>query len=178
MYKDRMISYLPSYERKSKVINDVLTPIDLEFKNKDIDIDDLEKQLSIDTATWGLVIYEEESNIKTDITKSYEERRSVIKSKTRGNGKVDAKLIKMVVDAWTNGNVEVGFNGKLDIKFNSIYGIPSNLEDLRKALDDIKPAHLSIIYKFAYLLIKDIHNVMTLNDIQNTKLNKFAGGEV
>lgn len=178
MHKEKMLNYLPDYERNSKVIDAMFTPIDIEFKNKDISIADLEKQLSIDTATWGLVIYEEETNIKTDLNKSYEDRRAVVKSKSRGNGKVDAKLIKLVADSWVNGNCDINFDGKINIKFNSIYGIPGNLEDLKKALEHIKPAYLRIIYHFAYLLIKDINNKMTISNIENTELNKFAGGEV
>lgn len=178
MYKDKMLSYLPNYERKSKVLGEFFYAVATEFENKDSILDDLEKQLFIDTATWGLDIYEKDLGIKTDLSKSYEDRRSVIKSKERGTGKVDRALIKIVADAWANGNCDVTFDGRINIKFNSIYGTPANLQDLQNAIDEIKPAHLSVIYQFAYLLIKNIHNIMTINELQNTKLNMFAGGVV
>ena len=43
-------------------------------------------------------------------------------------------------------------------------------------LDEVKPAHLAIVYTFRYLLIKDIHEVMTLSEVEATTLKKFAGG--
>lgn len=168
---------LPYYERSSKVFKEILDSEMMEFDNFNFKINDLEQQLNIDTATWALEIYERELNIKTILGKSLEERRSVVKSKLRGTGKVDAVLIKMVADAFTNGNVSVDFNGSIIIKFNSVYGIPHNLEDAKQAISDISPAHLDIIYEFAYLLIKDIHNMKTLNEMEQITLNKFAGGE-
>jgi len=150
----------------------------IEFDRLAIDIEDLEKQLNIDTATWGLAIYERELGIKTNLNKPLEERRSVIKSKWRGTGKVDRALIKAVVDAYTNGGVEVGFDGRIIITFNDVKGIPPNLEDAQRAIEDISPAHLAIIYEFAYLLIKEIHEVVTLNEMEQIPLHKFAGGEV
>lgn len=178
MYKDKMLSYLPKYERASNTIKDILETIDIELKKENSSIEDLEIQLSVDTATWALDIYEYELGIKTIKNKSYEERRSVIKSKYRGFGKVDNSMLKTVCDSWTNGDVDITFDGKINIKFNSVYGVPNNINDLKAALEEIKPAHLRIIYKFAYLLIKDIHNKKTIKDLMNTKLKLFAGGAV
>lgn len=174
----RLLEYLPPYERNSKIFQEIMKAEQIEFDRLAIDIEDLEKQLNIDTATWGLAIYERELGIKTNLNKPLEERRSVIKSKWRGTGKVDWALIKAVVDAYTNGGVEVGFDGRIIITFNDVKGIPPNLEDAQRAIEDISPAHLAIIYEFAYLLIKEIHEVVTLNEMEQIPLHKFAGGEV
>lgn len=72
--------------------------------------------------------------------------------------------------------VEVSFsNSTIHIKFTSVLGTPNNLDDLYTTLDGVKPSHLKLIYAFAYLLIKDIR-IMTLAEIENTILDKFAGG--
>lgn len=173
-----MIDTLPTFMRKSAIMNEIFNAEETYFDKISVNLDDLRKQMDVSTATWALDIYEKELNIKTNPSKPLEERRSVIKSKDRGTGKVDVALIKVVADAFTNGDVDVIFDGKINIEFNSVLGIPPNLTDLENALDDIKPAHLAILYAFAYLLIKDIHNIMTINEIQTTKLNKFAGGEM
>lgn len=172
----RLLEYLPLYERNSKVFQEILKTEEIEFDNLNLDIEDLKKQLNIDTATWGLRIYEKELGIKTNLNKPLEERRSVVKSKWRGIGKVDKPLIKAVVDAYTNGGVDVGFDGKIIVTFNDVKGIPPNMEDVYNAVGEISPAHLAIIYKFAYLFIKEIHGVMTLNEIEQIPLHKFAGG--
>ncbi|OLS02232.1 putative phage tail protein [Tissierella creatinophila] len=171
---NRLINKLPIYERNSKVFQELMKAEELELDKIELDIEDLKKQLFIDTATWGLDLYEKELKIPIDLSKDLEERRGVIRSKWRGTGKVDKYLIKRVVDAYTNGNVDVSFNGKIVIKFTGIYGIPTNLNDVYKSLEDVSPAHLDIIYEFMYLYIKDIHEVMTIEELENTTLDKFA----
>lgn len=140
-------------------------------------IKDIQLQLDIDTASWGLTLWEKELQIKTDLNKPLDERRSVIKSRLRGSGKVDHITIKLVADAYTNGDVVVSFNGHILVRFTSGYGVPPNLDDLKSILEEIKPAHLAIDYEFRYLLIREIHEVVTLNEMENIPLNKFAGGE-
>lgn len=162
--------------RKSKTYQEIFKADGEQINLLLSDIEDLKKQLNVDSATWGLIVFEKELKIKTDLNKPLSERRSVIKSKMRGSGKVDHIQIKLVADAYTNGNVLVSFNGHIIVKFNSNYGIPPNLDDLKNALNDIKPAHLAIDYEFNYLLIKDIHNVKTLFEMDATTLDKFAGG--
>lgn len=137
-----MINYLPVYERSSKVFQDIINAEAKEIDNKALDIEDFMKQLSIDTATWGLDIYEKELGIRTDINKSYEERRSVIKSKYRGIGKFDKALLESIANAYTNGETKATFNGKLNVLFEDIKNNILNLIDFENTLEEIKPAHL------------------------------------
>lgn len=171
-----VLELLPPYEQQSRVFQEIAKAEQIEFDKLALNIEDLEKQLNIDTATWGLEIYEKELGIKTDSNKPLEDRRSVIKSKWRGTGKVDRALIKAVVDAFTNGGVDVSFDGRIIVTFNDVKGIPPNLEDAQVAVENICPAHLAVIYQFAYLLIKEIHEVKTLAEIEQIPLHKFAGG--
>lgn len=171
-----MINTLPLFLRKSKILNEIFDVEELQLQVLETDLNDVRLQMDIDTATWGLDIYEKELEISTDYSKPLEERRSVIKSKLRGSGKADSVLIKVVADSYTNGNVIVSFNGRIVIKFTSDYGIPPNLEDVKNALENVKPAHLGISYEFKYLLIKELHNKITINELQNITLDKFAGG--
>ncbi|MCM3411454.1 putative phage tail protein [Metabacillus litoralis] len=173
---DSLIKKVPGFLRKSETFKEVFSSEEVQIKAIESNLEDIRLQMDVDTATWGLDIFEKELNIPTDKNKPYSERRSVIKSKLRGSGKVDASLIKIVADSYTNGNVDVSFTGRINIKFNSLLGIPPNITDLQNALDDVKPTHLAIAYEFAYLLIKDINNKMTINELQATQLNKFAGG--
>lgn len=108
---------------------------------------------------------------------SYETRRNTIIAYKRGKGKLNSKTIKNMAIAYENGEVEVWFDKeslKLKIKFISQYGVPNGLEKLKEILEQLKPARLIIDYLFNYLLIKDIHNVMEVKELENTILNKFA----
>lgn len=171
-------SYLPSFLSDNKTFTEIFNSEEQEFNSLGNKIEEVKAQLNVDTATWALDIYEKELGIATDYTKDLNYRRSIIKSRWRGTGKLDSTLIKIVCNAFTNGNVEVTFDGSINIKFNSIIGIPPNLNDLKNSLEQIKPAYLAIKYLFAYLLIKDIDNVMTIGQLENITLDKFAGGEI
>jgi len=97
----------------------------------------------------------------------------------RGFGKVSGDMIKNVAQAYDGGTVDVAVSPseyKIIITFIDTLGVPVNLDDLKQALEDIKPAHMTLSYTFRYLLIKEVHNVMTISQLQQTQLNKFAGG--
>ena len=149
-HSDEMILQLQPFQRKSKVYQEIFNAESLQFDSRDAAIADLKQQLSVDSATWALAIYEKELGIPVIPSKPYSERRSVIKSKMRGTGQVDASLIKLVADSYSNGDVEVEFDGKIKVTFTSIVGVPSNLQDLQEAIEEIKPAHLAVLYILLY----------------------------
>jgi len=169
-----LIEYLPSFIQKSNIYQAIFGSSEPELEDLEAAVDDLEKQLNIDTATWALDIYEKDLGIVTDHNKSLSDRRSVIKSLERGTGKVDADLIKSVADAYANGDATVAFNGNILITFTSVLGRPPNIADLFKAVEDIKPAHLQALYFYKYLFISEIHNVMTLTEMESRELTDFA----
>lgn len=167
----KMIDALPIFMRKSKVFNEIFNAEEKQFGKLNIDVNDLRLQMDINTATWGLDVYERELKIPIDTNKPIDERRSVIKSKLRGSGKADAALIKMVADSFTNGGVDVLFDGQIGIIFNDTLGIPPNLQDLEHALDDIKPAHLNIYYEFMYRTYTELLGMYgTYDDLANSGL--------
>src|SRR5690625_4208947 len=100
---DDMIRSLAPFQRRSKVYRELFEAQGQQFENRDARINDLRLQLSIDTATWGLEIYEKELGIITDRSKTHVERRSVIKSKLRGQGNVNIALIQLVAESFENG---------------------------------------------------------------------------
>lgn len=143
----------------------------------DSQMNEVVDQLFIETATWGLARWEKIFGILADESKPIEQRRSVLKSKIRGAGVTTVALVKEVAESWYNGEIEVAEeSGRVAIKFHSNYGVPSNLSDVEKALREIIPAHLLIEYLFTYLLIKDIHNVKTITEMEGITLDHFAGG--
>lgn len=174
--RDRMINHLPSIYHECSEFEAIVTAEGETLDKAELDIDDLLNQLFVDTATWTLARREKIFGIPVNENKPLNERRSVIKSKMRGSGKVDAALLKNVADSYTNGDVDIKFDGRIIIKFQSVLGIPSNLDDLKSVMEEIKPGKLRIIYEFSYLVIKDIHTVMTIQELEQTSLSKFAGG--
>jgi hypothetical protein len=170
-----MINQLQPFQRKSLIYKALFDTEGIQFENRDAAITDLNLQLSVDTATWALAIYETELGIDVIPSKPCSERRSVIKSKMRGTGKVDALLIKIVADSYSNGDVDVIFDGSIRITFANVVGIPPNLGDLKNAIEEIKPAHLAVVYQFRYLTIAEVE-AMTLYEIEYTTLGYLAWG--
>jgi len=176
LYSDILKSYFPNIVTDSKIFSEILNAEGIEFDNYYDKLSDLELQFDVDTATWALDYYEKDLGIVTDYTKDYDSRRSVIKSKWRGNGKLTSTLIKIVCDAFTNGDVQVTYDGIIHVKFTSVIGTPPNMGDLKNAVEQIKPAYKLLEYLYSYLMIKEVNGVMTLSQLQATPLNRFAGG--
>lgn len=161
LYRTNLINYLPpplQEIKEFKVINSIL---DDELALLNFTIKDIRDQYYIDTATWGLILWEKRFNVKSDLSKSYEERREIIKAKKRGYGTVTKKLIKDTAEAFSGGEVNIIEHPEsysFTVQFVGIKGIPRNLGAFKDMLDTIKPAHLSYDLKFTYTVwnfIKD-----------------------
>ena len=124
--------------------------LELSFLNKHIK--DLQNQLFVNKATWGLDFFERDYGIKTDLSKTYEDRREVILAKKRGTGTVTKEMIKNTAKAFTNVDVDVIENKdySFTIKFIGEKGIPKNLQDFKDMIEEIKPAHLAYSFEFTY----------------------------
>lgn len=174
MRKDEMLGYLPPHWRASKVFREIMNAEGSEFDGLLSAIADIQNQLDIDRATWGLAIYEKELGLQTDVGKPLADRRSVVKSKMRGTGKADAALIKLVADAYTNGDVEVTFpDGVIRIRFVNVLGAPPNLGDLTDTIEEIRPAHLPFAFEYLYLMINQVQQ-LTINALQARPLTDFS----
>lgn len=173
--REKMLRMIHKLYREDAWIQALFNSAGMQMDDIEKTIKELEDQYFFDTVTYSLPIYEKELAIKA--ASSINERRSNVEAKWKTSGKVDITLLQAVADSWRNGKVEVKFEeGKIKIDFVGEFGIPEGLDGLEKAMDDAKPAHLAIAYAFRYLLIKDIHEVMSHREIEQTKLNKFAGG--
>lgn len=116
-------------------------------------IDDVKKQFYIDTATWGLVLWEDLYGIETNFNYSYEVRRAVCKAKKRGQGTCTKDFIKNVAESFSGGEVDVIENTApytFTVQFIGVKGIPRNMEAFKNMLEDIKPAHFVYNFKYTY----------------------------
>lgn len=149
--------------------------LDTAIAECNISASDLEKQYWFDTMTWGADYLAAILGIRFPITATIEEKRSIIEARWKSTGKSDIYLLQAIADSWNNGETQISFiDGKINVKFVGDYGVPTGLESLKKELDNAKPAHLAISFSYNYLLIKDIHEVMTLQQLETQTLDKFA----
>ena len=124
-------------------------------------------QLSLETITWALEIEERAAGSTPPLGATLESRRSVLAARYRSSGKVTIEQIQAVADAWRNGEVEVSFpDGRIHVQFIGSFGVPEDLEGLKEAISRVIPAHLPVDYLLRYLLIRDIHQVKTLAEME------------
>lgn len=174
-----LFSYLPAYYSTSTVMGSMMDAQGDEIELLYEALNEIGAQFFVNSATWGLKRWEMELGIATDVTKPLEQRRALVESKLRGAGSFTGRLVKNVSEAYDGGTVDVTFHPAawtFTVKFVDTMGIPPNLEALQMVIEEIKPAHLAVEYEFSYLLIRDIHEKMTLAQMEQTLLHKFAGG--
>lgn len=175
---EKMVKAVHKFYREDEWLNAIFNAVGLCVDGLAAEAEQIMKDLFVSTASESaLQRYEKELGIATVQSKSLDDRRSAIIAKWMSSGKVDLEMIRAVANAWKNGEVEVDFaDGIIIAKFVGSYGVPTDLDGLKKALDEIKPAHLAVNYLFRYLLIKEVHGAMTLSELQTHKLSEFAGG--
>lgn len=148
-----MKNYLPDFLRGSQVFVSLIDAEGDEFDQYRTSVEDLLKQFYVETATWGLDLWEQMLGLSSYAGKPDDQRRSRIISKLRGMGTVTVSLIKNVAESYVYGTVEVTENHaaySFTVKFVDPRGIPPNLDDLQTAIEEIKPAHLAVEYQFSY----------------------------
>lgn len=149
-----MFDYMPKEYEDFRESRALVKTEAAEFERLHANIADVLGQFFIDTATWGLSRWERLVGVVTDESKPIDQRRAVVKSKLRGVGTVTVDLIKNVTESWYGGEVEVTQTPAeylVTVEFVSSYGVPSNLDDVERALRDIIPAHLQLAFKFRFV---------------------------
>lgn len=175
--ENKIIELMHKLVRKDPYVIDLTNSIELSIDEIELALEDIEKQFWFDTMTWGADILAKQLDIKIPASTSLEDKRSILEARWKNSGKSDIYLLQAIADSWKNREIEVGFvNGRIQIKFIGEYGAPSDVDSLKKEIDLAKPAHLGVIYLFKYLLIKDIHEVLTLEQMESLTLDKFASG--
>lgn len=148
-----LMKYMPQYYATSYVINNIENSNGMELGRLNYTIDDVSNQMSIDTATWGLTRWEKEYRLGTNMSLSYEERREIVDAAMAGQDTATKKMIEMVAEKFSGGEVNVIENTApfyFTVQFVGVKGIPRNLEAFKNMLDDIKPAHMGYIFKYTY----------------------------
>lgn len=172
-----LMKYLPQYYHNSKVTQSVIHTHEYELGKLNVDIKDITNQLSVDTATWGLVYYERVFNIPTNLDDTYENRREVINARIRGQGTATKAMIKLTAEAFSGGEVDViEHNNKcyITIKFIGHLGIPRNMGLFLETIEDIIPAHMGFEIEYSYTTWDMIHaKNLNWSDTVNTTWTDF-----
>ncbi|ACO86218.1 DUF2313 domain-containing protein [Clostridium botulinum] len=172
--EQQLIANLHKRVRQDSYVKNLCNASGIEMDTIEDVLEDIKKQFKFETMTWSADLLASEMGIKLDPSLKQDEKNSIIAARWKSEGKADLNLLQAICNSWKNGNVKVSFiDGKIVFKFVGEYGIPADLDSLKKQIDLSKPSHLAIDYLFAYLLLKDVEEI-TLTKLENTTLNKFA----
>lgn len=112
-------------------------------------LEDVMKQFFVETATWGLALWEQQVGIETDSGASQESRRAVIKQKLVASGNTTAEMVRQLAESITGYEAKVEVNN--DYSFSlSFWGEKNQLavidvDELKTIVEQIKPAHLRFV---------------------------------
>lgn len=172
--------YLHKDDRHSNFIQDILKALAdwLELLNEKLI--EFYSNFYFDKLTLdGVIYFEEELDITPLATQTLEERRASIQAKWLANNHNSLQLVQAVCDARKNGEIKADFvDGKMQIRFVNSFGIPSDLDLLKKSIEEIKPAHIPIAWLYRYLLKKEIHHVLTKAQMQTYKKHQFCNCKI
>ncbi|EKN67508.1 DUF2313 domain-containing protein [Schinkia azotoformans] len=152
-YSPNLLNYLPPLYRDILEMEKLQNSLSIELGNLYFSKSDIENQLFIESATWGLTFWERVFGIQSNLSLSYEERREIIKAKIRGYGTVTKTMIKEVALAFTNAEVDVIEHPEsysFVVKFIGVKGIPKNMAGFLEIIEIIKPAHLSYSIEYTF----------------------------
>lgn len=139
------------------------------------------EQLDVETAgAWGLALWETWLGLAVEVGKPADYRRSRIRAKLRGQGTTTAELMRNVAESFSNGAVrvtELPAEYRVEVEFVDAIGLPPNLDDLKRALGEIVPAHLAIHYLSTLKTWDDVAG-MTWDDAGKLTWEQFKGGSL
>lgn len=156
-----LMDYLPHFYKNSDIQKSIQLGLGDEIASINYIINDILKQLFVETCTWGIELWEDFVGIPHNKYKPLQHRREVVIARLRGQGTTTKELIKNVATAFSGGEVDVieyPEEYKFIVKFIGVRGIPPNLSDLSNSIEDIKPAHLGFEYAYTYTLWGELSN--------------------
>lgn len=156
----KLIQSLPMYYLESKVMKELIKPFDLENEILLNIIFDYINQFFVNTATFSLPKYEFEYGLPINPDLPISERRSRIMAKMKTTGTTTVQKIKTVITSWSDYEADVFEKTENDyevkIVFTDFVGVPSNMQDVKKAINEIIPAHLVVNFVFKFNTYKDL----------------------
>ena len=177
MNKEKILYRINKLNAKDPMVEEIISAIATEMDVIDEEAQQIINDMFFSTCSEEMLrFYEKEAGITPLPGQSIDGRRSSVEARWKSTGRVDVEQLQAVADSWKNGKVDVDFVGnEIQITFVDEYGTPADTDGLEKALDEIKPAHLPIVYFIRYLMLSDIES-MALSELESHYLKDFAFG--
>lgn len=152
-----IMRYLPVFLQKNKIFKATNDADSEEHDRLRLKIDDLLKQFNVDTATWGLIFYEDYLGI-TEPARDIKERREAIKRALNRNSVSTKAFMEALANKYIVDKSAQIVELEKRYSFNLIFsrGACWNLSELKKSINMYKPAHLGYTLYEQYEAIADL----------------------
>ena len=150
---DNLVTRLPDYYQSSPPVSELERALGAQAALLMSAKEDTQAQLWIETATWGLDLWEQWAGLPVDRTQGYQARRSRVLAKLMGQGTTTAELLHGIAQAYVDADVQIWEKPseyRFTVVFSDIQSQPPVLDDLSGSMNEIKPAHLDYDYLFLY----------------------------
>ncbi|KEI96352.1 YmfQ family protein [Clostridium botulinum] len=155
-----MITYVSPIYEQSKVIQSIFEAIGYEWDTAGLLANDILKQFFPQTATWGLIYWEEAVNVVNKPTEEIERRRRKVIAKLQSRYAINPKRMALILKNYTGADILITEDiapYTFEVKLTGREGFPKSLEDLYKEVKKIKPSHLSVKYKLISLTESNLY---------------------
>jgi hypothetical protein len=164
-----MRDYLPKYYDDSRIVANLIEREAAELQVLNAEIQSVLDQFFVDYATYALDRWERLYGIPTDPTKTIEQRRAAIKAKQRATGTTTLAMLRNLAQAYYN--VEITENpANYEIIINGVgtNGIPPNLDEFKRVVRDVVPAHIAVTFTFSSVKWTDLDAATVTFDMADT----------
>ena len=154
-----MLKKMPAYYKSSKIVREILSGIEKECERLKNETVLSENQFFVILSDSNIQNHEQDVGLIPDPSADIDTRRGRVLSRLRGTGTVTKTMMKNVAASFVNGDIEIieyPSEYCFAVKFTSRTGVPYNLSDIQKMIEEIKPAHLAVEYIFTYRLWQDV----------------------
>ncbi len=155
-----MISHISPIYQNSKIEQAIYESIGSEWDNADELAQEILLQLHPQTATWGLVFWEQRLGLPTNTNEDIEIRRRKVIAKRQSKHIINPERMAIILKNYTGADIEIIENiapYTFEVKLTGREGFPKSLEDLYKEVKKIKPSHLSVKYKLISLTESNLY---------------------
>lgn len=175
MRRDELLRRMNKLNAMDPMVRNVMEAVAAEMDISDAQVQQLADDMFFDSCSEAMLdFYEREAAVTPMAGQDLDGRRASVEAKWKSSGKVDIEMLQVVADSWKNGKVDVDFvDNKIQITFVDQFGLPADRAGLEMAMDEVKPAHLPIVYFVRYIMVADVEAV-SLTELQSHTLSDFA----
>jgi hypothetical protein len=159
--KDDILQHLPRYYIGNLLFAAIFDAVAPELTLAETRVDEVAKQGFVTTATAeGLLRWEDELGIPTDLTLSIPIRRRRCIAHIMGLDVTNKTKLKAIVDTFIDGEncviVEDFAAYQVTVQMVETHGFIENEDDLRLMIESILPAHLELLFDYEFNLWSEV----------------------